>query len=65
MQAARAALMPAVLTRLVQNTWSSSRDPRLVYFVTKKVWRTLPLTKGMHQQVKTVFTEWSFWATTD
>lgn len=57
--------MPAVLTRLVQNTWSSSRDPRLVYFVTKKVWRTLPLTKGMHQQVKTVFTEWSFWATTD
>ena len=27
-QAARAALMPAVLTRLVQNNWSSSRVPQ-------------------------------------
>ena len=48
MQAAWAALMPAVLTRLVQNTWSSSRDPRLVYLVTRLAMMAIS-TKGLEK----------------
>ena len=59
-QAARAALMPAVLTRLVQNTFSNSRVPKDL------------VSPPAHQKnaptdlklFKTVFTEWSFWRPT-